>query len=242
MNLAYKHFIHVGAFQTVEQTACQIEEMLVEAGLIPYTAPHQRQNSELGHPSLNENSSEVPLIKALALAGMHPNLAVSLTGRVNRTPGESTAMVHPSSINYPGRGRGSSGEDDMAMPRGTLLTYSTMNRSADGKSIFLRETSRTSPLMAALFGGRLRSSPNSRNVLVMDDWLPLYVRDTDDGRALKTVVELRKALDRMLAGAFRDLSRRGDSQRGYLADVEARGVFAQGLVEVRWPAQHPSSL
>ncbi|KAI9828010.1 MAG: ATP-dependent RNA helicase A [Thelocarpon impressellum] len=227
MDFGRQNFIHNGSFRTIDQTAKQIEDILVEAGLIPYTAPRDRYRSELGHPSLNENAAKVPLVKALALAGMHPNLAVNVTGRLYRTPGEKGTMVHPSSINYP-RGR----DDEDSIPRGTLLTYSTMTRSADGKSIFLRDTSRTSALMAALFGGRLRSSASSANVLEMDQWLPFYVRDRADGRALKTIVEFRKALDRLLTGAFQDLSKRGGEGKGYLADAKAREVFAQGLVEV----------
>lgn len=223
--LAFANYLHMGAFKLMEQTARQIEEILVDAGLIPFTAPRDRYKSELGHPNLNENATKVPLIKALALAGMHPNLAVTMFSRIYRTPGERGAMIHPSSINYPRRR-----DDGDLLPKGSLVAYSSMVRSADGKQTLLRDTSQTTPLMATLFGGRLRSQ--NGNVLTMDGWLPFYVRDRADGRALKTVVEFRKALDRLLTGTFQGLQRKGGEHRGFLADDKARAIFAQGLVEV----------
>ncbi|KAI9836694.1 MAG: hypothetical protein M1838_005003 [Thelocarpon superellum] len=225
---AHSSFIHTGAFRLIEATAKQIEQILVDAGLIPRHTPSGVFPIEYGHPSLNENSSRVGLIKALALAGMHPNLAVGAGPRMYRTPGEIGAMIHPSSINYP-RGR----QEESDFHRGNLLTYSTMARGTDGKAIFLRNTTRTSPLTAALFGGRLRGNAQmSRKILEMDGWLPFYVTDRADGRALKTVVEFKKALDRLLTSAFQDLSKRGDREGGYLADVRAREIFARGLVDV----------
>ncbi|KAI9700846.1 MAG: hypothetical protein M1836_002215 [Candelina mexicana] len=221
-SFARKNFLHFGAFKTVDQTAHQIEDILVEAGLIPFTSPRNRQFSQLGDPSLNEYSYSVPLIKALALAGLHPNLAVNTGGRSFRTPGERGTMIHPSSINYP---RGKS--DENMHPFGTLLTYSTMAKANDGNSMFLRDTSETTALMAALFGGRLKSKAN---ILEMDGWLPFYIKS--DSRAAKTILEFRKALDRLMTGAFGDLSKGDGRKEGFLADGKARAVVARGLVDV----------
>ncbi len=219
---AQRNFIHFGAFKTVDQTACQIEEILVEARLIPHTPPRDRLYSQLGDPSLNENSYKVPLVKALALAGLHPNLAVNCGGRGFRTPGERGTMIHPSSINY------TKGKSDANIhPYGTLLTYSTMAKANDGNLMFLRDTSATTPLMATLFGGRIMSKSN---ILEMDDWLPFYIKS--DFRAVKTLLEFRKALDRLMTGAFQSLSKRDPQKQGYLADDRAREVFARGLVDV----------
>ncbi|KAI9833160.1 MAG: hypothetical protein M1819_003782 [Sarea resinae] len=228
---AHQNFIHMGVFKLITQVAKQIEEILVEAKLIPYTPIHERYNYEFGPPDLNRFSSKIPLIKTLALAGLYPNLAVNAGGRSFRTPGEKGCMVHPSSINYL-RSAGTfnnshASEEDNKHPYGTLFAYSTMARSNDGRQTFLRDTSTSTPLMATLFGGRLRNP--SRNILEMDGWLPFYVRG-DDTRAVKTIVEFRKALDRLLTGAFRDLRDLGKPQGGRWGDRsrmqrEKRGGF-----------------
>ncbi|KAL8809084.1 MAG: hypothetical protein Q9223_003440 [Gallowayella weberi] len=241
---AFDNFIHVNAFKTIVSTAQQIEEILVEAGLIPYTPAHMRHRSEFGDPSLNENSSKVPLIKALALSGLHPNLATATGGILNRTPGEANTLIHPSSVNNVQPKRTSTDGAKLA-PLGTLFAYSAMVKSNDGNSTYLRDTTECTPLMATLFGGRLACRKN--NILEMDDWLPFYVT-SNDGRisyaqVAKTVLELRKALDRLLAVAFMDLkgsrekvraasAQPGGSRGAFLADDEVRALFAEGLVEI----------
>lgn len=221
-DFGHSNFIHVGAFRAIEATAKQIEEILVEARLIPFTPPHARHDSEYGDPTLNENSKNVTVIKALALAGLHPNLAVSSGGRTFRTPGEKGTIIHPSSINA-----AKDRNDNDRFSHGSLLSYSTMARSNDGKTIFLRDTSESTPLMATLFGGRLQTSPsNPARILEIDRWLPFYVK-SDDRRAVKTIIEFRKALERLLTGAFRDLS-----SKRFLAEDPVREIFAEGLVEV----------
>lgn len=233
-DFAFKNFIHNNAFKVVDATARQIEEILVEAGLIPFTPPNARSNSECGDPLLNTNSSKTALVKALALAGLHPNLAVSTGGRTLRTPGEKGTIIHPSSVNA----RDKSDEDRTRY--GTLYSYSNMARSNDGGTLFLRDTSESTPLMATLFGGKLAQPANSKNnILEMDNWLPFYVQyGVSAGRAAKTVLEFRKALERLLAGAFRDLKVRNEgraaegAKKAYLADETVRELFAEGLVEV----------
>ena len=237
-DFAFKNFIHLNACKTIENTAQQILDILVEAGIIPMSQSSSRQSFEYGDPSLNTNSSKTPLIKALALAGLHPNLAVSTGGRSFRTPGEKGTIVHPSSVNAP---RAEANQEDRVC-YGTLYSYGTMARSNDGGTMFLRETTESTPLMASLFGGKLAPSSTSSNVLEMDKWLPFYIRSYDR-RALKTVLEFRKALERLLAGAFKDLKVRRESSRhnsdldrgerkAYLADEKVREMFAEGLVEV----------
>ncbi|KAL9592404.1 MAG: hypothetical protein Q9179_006754, partial [Wetmoreana sp. 5 TL-2023] len=206
---AFENFIHANAFKTIDATAKQIEEILVDAGLVPSTPSHMRLRSEFGDPSLNENSSKVPLIKALAVAGYHPNLALSTGGLIHRTPGEAVTLIHPSSVNYsPQKGRKDQGDNgNKRSNRDTLYAYSTMARSNDGNTIYLRDTTECTPLMATLFGGKL--SLRNGNILEMDDWLPFFVRSDDKfthfSRVAKTVLEFRKALERLLAGAFMDL-------------------------------------
>ena len=247
-SFAIRKFLHWNAFKVIDATTNQIEEVLVQAGLIPYTAPRYRLRSQCGDPSLNENSHKTPLIKALALAGFHPNLAICTGGPLFRTPGEKNTMLHPSSVNAP-----KDRKEKIICDRGTLFTYSTMARSNDGNSIFLRETTQTTPLMATLFGGRLRRNESRGNVIEVDNWLPFYVQSSDM-RTAKTVIEFRKALERLLATAFKDLGKSNSSltqqkrgrgfggpdapyeaqphERRYLADEKVRRIFADGLVDV----------
>ena len=238
-DFAFRKFLHPNAFRTIDSTARQIEEILVQAGLIPFTPGPRRRNSQFGDPSLNENSHKIPLLKALNLAGLHPNLAVTPHGgRLFRTPGEANAMVHPSSTNAPkDSGRGfSKDRTQRGAPAGTLYTYSSLAKSNDGNNLFLRDTTESTPLQAALFGGKLRRNSERGNIIEIDSWLPFYIV-SPDRRTAKTIVEFRKALERLLAVAFKDLgnaakARRQGEKINYLADEKVREGFASGLVEV----------
>ena len=199
-SFANTNFLHLNTFNVIDATVKQIEDILVETGLIPYTPTYKRLDYQYGSPSLNENSHKVPLIKALAVAGFHPNLAMNTGGILFRTPGEKNALVHPSSVNAPRGGRG----DKFAFERGTLFSYSVMARSNDGNSIFLKDTTQSTPLMATLFGGKLRRGSDHGSVLEIDNWLPFFVQSSDY-RTSKTIIEFRKALERLLVTAFKDL-------------------------------------
>ena len=213
-----ENFLHRGALKTIDQTACQIEDILVESRLIPYTRPGDRFRSELGHPTLNDNSSSVPLIKALTLSGMYPNLAIATGGRGFRTANENFTMIHPNSVNYARK----SGDQ---VPFGTVLTFSQKAKSNDGSSILLRSTTEVTVLSSLLFGGKLRTYGNTIEV---DRWMPFLANTS----TLKVTWEFRKTLDRLLHVAFQDLTRSGKNRSTFLADHPARETFGRGLVEV----------
>ena len=235
-DFGHQNFIHHNSFKNIDSTAKQIEDILVEAGLIPYTPPHSRIRNEYGDPCLNENSESIPLIKALVLAGLHPNLAVNTGGVTFRTPGEMYTVVHPSSVNAP-RDRHSR---DEGISYGTLYSYGQLAKSNDGSQLYLRETSACTPLMATLFGGKLRQTTS--NIIEMDNWLPFYVKSRER-QAAKTIIEFRKAMERLFSCTFRDLQadknrRQKQPQQPYeekvkyLADDKVREIFAEGMVEV----------
>ena len=239
-DFAYHNFLHFNAFKTIDATAQQIEDILVEARLIPRSSRFYRVSSQFGGPSLNENSHKIPLIKALALAGFHSNLAVSNGGVSFRTAGEKTCMVHPNSVNSL-RGR----RNEFRFPKNTLYMYSTMVRGNDGNAIWLRDTTEATPLMATLFGGRLKRNEERASIFELNGWLPFYI-SSPDRRTAKTLIEFRKALDRLLAIAFQELGKissapkrkfgegiLGQTEQGaFLADEKVRKLFAEGLVEV----------
>lgn len=239
-DFALRNFLHINSFKTIDATGRQIEDILVEAHLIPRSSNSDRLNSQFGSPSLNENSHKIPLIKALTLAGFHPNLAVSNGGVSFRTVGEKTCLVHPSSINSP-RGK----KDESRVARNTLYTYSSMARSNDGQSIFLRDTTEATPLIASLFGGKLKRNEERGNIVELDGWLPFYI-SSSDRRSVKTLIEFRKGLERLLTVAFRELGKLSSApsrtfgegipgqreQASFFADEKVRKLFAGGLVEV----------
>lgn len=228
---AMQNYIHINQFKIIDRTAKQIEQDLTNAGLIP---PREKEwwapkSSEYGHPSLNENSSNIPLIKALLVAGLHPNLSVSIGGRTHRTPGEARTSIHPHSVNHSPRVQDTK--------TNTLHAYGSMARSGNGKAIFLRETTECTPLQAALFGGSSLTTPTETNVLEMDHWLPFFVRsNAGNKRAARTIVDFRQRLDRLLGDAWEGLGRSqrlgGGAGGKYLADDAARSAFAEGLVRV----------
>lgn len=230
---AMENFVHVNAFKIIDQIANQVEEVLTDAGLVPPTPIEMRKRSEYGDPSLNENSSKTPLIKALLVAGLHPNLSVATGGKLFRTAGEARTLIHHTSVNYP---------DKELLRLSTLQTYGSMSRSNDGKTLNLRDTTECTPLQAALFGGPLitSSSSSNKNTLMMDKWLPFSVRSPNAGSnsAARTLIDFRTALDQLLADAFQDLKNMKRkrfptvSMGGYLADNASRTAFAEGLVRV----------
>ncbi|KAK3065965.1 hypothetical protein LTR53_017844, partial [Teratosphaeriaceae sp. CCFEE 6253] len=77
---AHDRFIHFGAFRTIDQTAEQIVKVLEDTGLItPAPRGPAGPARMYGPAAVNRNSRNATLIKALLLAGHHPNLGAKLT-------------------------------------------------------------------------------------------------------------------------------------------------------------------
>ena len=220
----HKHFLHPGAYKTITGTAQQIEEVLVAAGLIPAAPVQSRIDYQFGHPSLNENSNKVSLIKALLFAGLYPNLAVNTSHVLYRTPSEKNTIIHPSSVNGEKFKGGQRERVDTRSPK--LVAYSEMAKSNDGNSMFLRHTTQITPLMASLFGGHLHSTDPRTPLVEMDNWLPFFLKGQDRHLAA-TLIDFRKGLERMQAHAFKQLS-----SKKLLTDNPVREIFAQGIVEI----------
>ena len=245
-DVARRNFLHMNSFRAIEAAAQQIENILVEARLIPQIPDARGPKNQFGGPSLNENSHKLPLIKALTFAGLHPNLAINSGGAGFRTASEKNCFVHATSI-HASFGAGKLKKGPLALPRNTILMYSSMGQNNEGNSIFLRDVTEATPLMATLFGGKLKQHEMHGNIIELDNWLPFYVI-SPDRRTTKIVIEFRKALERLLGVAFNELGdirsaanknfAAGNNNPGegpqatYLADEKSRRLFAQGLVEV----------
>jgi hypothetical protein len=113
---------------------------------------------------------------------------------------------------------------------GTLFTYSSLAKGTTGGSLFLRETSKVTPLMTLLFGGQLRLPETGR--LEMDDWLPFFVKHSDQHFAVRLLLEFRKALDRVLYRAFHSLEDLTPENRGQFVDDSVRDNFVDKTVQI----------
>ncbi|MCJ1467624.1 hypothetical protein MMC07_006249 [Pseudocyphellaria aurata] len=230
MSFATENFISPRAFRGILGVATQIEEILVNAGLIPFAAPLTVKGFQFGHPSVNTNSSNMSLINAIALAGLHPNLAVSTFSRVFRTPGESAVIIQPSSVNSQGR------KKDSGKPYGALYSYGSMTTSPEGGLKMLRDTARCTPLMAALFGGTIINTQS--NVLEMDGWLPWWVKTVGRSKVhnvAQMIVTFREELDRVLSRSFEDLlhtTAPEDNRQAPSANTKLRSLFADRVVKL----------
>jgi len=225
---ARRKYLHVGAFRNIERCAQQIEAILIEAHLAPNRSARATPRAKLngfGGRDLNINSENLTIVRALLVAGFHPNLSAKTNAgkAAFRTPNEPTVFVHPSSLNRI--------KKKDAYDVGTLFTYSKLAKSGDGNAIFFRDSTKVTPLLAVLFGGHVRLVGN---VLTIDDWLSFRVTSEDeDARAAKVILEYRKARDRLLNIAFRSLTQGyGESDQPYLADIPLVDMFAKGMVDL----------
>lgn len=215
-----RFFIHRGAFKSIDATARQIEEILIDAKLV------ERGNAssgtrQYGGRMLNQNSGSEEVIKALLAAGLYPNIAVlhGPRSKMFRTSAEKATFIHPSSIN--------AGPIDQ---RNMFLTYTNLSLSSDGHRMTMRDTTLITPLMTMLFGGRWS---HDGTTVTMDHWLPFLVHSTSriagDLRhsPATTLVNFRRNVDAMLAAAFDDLS-----EKEPLTDDPLRGRLAHNLAGI----------
>ncbi|KAF2804172.1 P-loop containing nucleoside triphosphate hydrolase protein [Mytilinidion resinicola] len=226
---AQKYFMSIPTFLGIERTMGEIESILVQAGLIPFTDRRDRNRSQNGDPALNKNSGSIPLMKALILAGVHPNLGVAINPRLLQTPHEANTLIQPGSLNYM---RGNRMGRSEGLVRGAMFAFSTMAKSADGNTIFLKDSSAVTPLMAAIFGSK--TAMRDGRVLMIDDWLPLYIKRPGGfySHSSNMVIEFfREALETVLGSAFSRIAKKGEGER-YLADDPVLEKFADRFVDV----------
>lgn len=189
---AYQNLMHSGGLQTIEKTAEQMLEMLVKWGLAKDIPAAQRYNNELGDPELNTNSDVQPLVFSLLTSGLMPNLAVQMNQILLQTTVDPKALIHPGSLNS----NGGAAKDKRtrfvgAGPPGTLVLYSS--KSLTGGGVFLRDTTIIGPMTGLMFCGSLEPS-DEKNILYVDDWLPLKF---EEGVA-KNVLQLTQCIQKVL--------------------------------------------
>jgi HrpA-like RNA helicase len=219
-------FMNPRTFLITLQTIDRIEEVLVEAGLIPYTSPENRHELQYGPPSLNENSNNIGLVKALTIAGFRGKIALRIGHRKFKTRKEEVVSLHWSSTNHPRSGGRKEDPDTLApnaLPRSAILSYSEMFQQE--KQLFIGETNLVTPLMVALFGPELEGTSNT---LTVENWLKLQVKLDPELRSSREIIlQFRKSLDLMLSKAFDDLS-----NRTFSADDPHRVAFTTAVANI----------
>ncbi|QDS76929.1 hypothetical protein FKW77_004553 [Venturia effusa] len=235
VNFGHRNFVHTGAFKTINSTTKQIEQVLEDAGLLERHVGSGFR-AQIGSPELNTNSRNLNLIKALIVAGLHPNLALP-AGSTFRTKREMHALIHPSSFNFTGYRGGER--------RNELVSFSSLVKSSDGNTTMLKDTTPVSTLSAILFGGRL---VHKGREVTLDNWLTIFAHG-GPYNSMDKVVTFRHVMDLLLGTAFADLAHlkqkksepehsglhQGETRdrlRNYHKYDKVRNVFADGLVEV----------
>ena len=225
--VAKQHSMHFGAFRATHQTAQQIEQTLIDAGLIDIDAVRETDSLEFGGEALNLNSENMDLVKCLLLAGSYPNLCVKnprSNSKTYRTALEDRIVTHPGSVNY-ARTKTDASQD-------SIYFFTALARSISSDVLYMRQSTLITPLTALLFGGHLdrKYSNNSSSTVVMDKWLPFVIdsseRDQDPAAVL---MQFRDAKDQMLNGVFRSLS---SVQGGALIDDPVTKILVNGLLRV----------
>jgi ATP-dependent RNA helicase DHX36 len=227
-DFAWNNNIHLGAWKSIHGSAQQMEQILTEHGLVPSVrSTNSRIRSNLfGGPSLNVHSDKPHIVKAILLAGLLPNVAVTRKiGLPWRTTHEQNTILPRTSalVNLPG-------QVDQSRVGGHLATFTNLMKSVDGKSIFLREVSVLEPLAVALFANDLVRGSQGQNLLKALGWLPLYISSPERGAA-STLLNLRRVLDRIQTDAFADLAR-GQPLHGTDKASLAREDVVENVVEI----------
>lgn len=212
-------------FTLVDQIARQMEQVLRESGLV--TIDGNAQNSEYGPADLNRNAANHDLIKSLLVAAHQPNVAAKtkMGGLSYRTPTTDSALVNPRSVNGELRR-----ESEKRHAVGSLFTYSNLSRGVNGRTLYIKNSTKVTPLMVALFGGQLQIT--GVKSLIMDNWLPFSIRAPEPELSTKLVVEFRKALDRVLHHAFNSLSAHKVNEGVWLQNDSITDKFVERVVEI----------
>ena len=223
------HFLHFGAFRGISNTMREIENLLGDVGVIPKVSNVDEQSHrECGDASLNRNSGNTSLIRALVLAGHRGNLAVNggYSQHIFNTQKESRTQIHRGSINSFIGSKSRKDEDQTSsLPSPTILSFGSRHMN-DQNNITLRDTSLVSPLIATLFGGPL--TLKGTNLITVADRLNFFVKSAGGAyKGAKVVQQFRNGLDILLSNAFKDLA-----EQTMLADNINRDRFASAIAHV----------
>ncbi|KAK7735596.1 hypothetical protein SLS53_007510 [Cytospora paraplurivora] len=201
--VAYGANVHFGAWKAIQRASQQIQDILQEAGVLRQGGEFTR-DLKIGGPEWNVNSHKPHIIKAILLAGLQPNIGLKKKISHRLVMLGDRPAAEPSNFSVLRINR-------HALADESLVAFTSVSKSTDGRSFSLRELSLVRPLAVALFGGTLeaRGHADQSNILVVNRWLQLFVRGGFSrhfgagGHA--QLADLRQNLDRVLKVAFEDL-------------------------------------
>ena len=189
--------LHYADFIEAYRTSDKILKSMTDSKLIPETSKSRSKDFQYGGMFLNRNSGNTALVKALLLSGFHPNLAVKETvkGKLYRTATGPVIRMLSHSVNTRKENMG---------PTGSIYAFSWLLQGSKSDTVYMADNTLVDSLMVTLFGGTLRIEALSK--LKVDKWLQFHITAQDAQYATKLTLEFRKALNRVLYGAFESLS------------------------------------
>jgi ATP-dependent RNA helicase DHX36 len=153
--------------------------------------------------SLNRQSKNQGLIKALIMVGLNPNIAAHARNDLfytNQSPYPSS-LWHDSLVRPVSWQPGSRRENPL---RHTLCTFrESRSLSVNSKDTVLSNATPVSPLAVALFAQSLHMKHDGDTVLVVDGWLPLKINGSST--AAQTLLNFKRQLDSTLNVALQRL-------------------------------------
>ena len=182
VSFAHENHINTTAFQQMLDVGKQIVRTLGNTGVIRggYSSSGDFQ---FGGPGLNVNSGHVPLIKALLLQAIHPNIAAP------RAPAKSSYRTEDAALTYI-----SKMSVNARRPKALFAFGSKRSTATDPNTFMIHQTSHVPPLAACLFGGHIQAKGDN---IRMDSWVDFDIKTEGQGNksAGRLLIELRKAVD-----------------------------------------------
>ncbi|KAK2784036.1 hypothetical protein FQN53_008844 [Emmonsiellopsis sp. PD_33] len=217
------------AFMRIFLLTRQLVGMLTVSRIIQDLGSHP---TILGGRELNTHSTNQELVTAVLLSGMQSNIVVRGKGSPKGSPngwfttGRRSLRVSPWSVNF-----------SSSAGKAKLMVFSELRQNSF-QDLLLATSSFISPLVACLFGAKVRAQGD---ILHVNDWLQLRVRvpnSTPESREInqRIVVEYKKALDRFMGLAFQDIAmarenppEQGTPNKHLFTDDPLRDVFLFNL-------------
>ncbi|KAE9966321.1 hypothetical protein BLS_007068 [Venturia inaequalis] len=202
-----ENYLHFNQWREASQTAELMEQILIDRPLIPW---HEPGNGywKYGSAELNSNSDNQDLVKALIIAGFHPNVAATHGGPTLRSRHAATIVMGSGSVN----------QDKMKLAkRGQLFAFSEITKAATGNAWTMRDNSAVSPLGVILFARKLEPVGNRK--LLVDGWLQFYLPSED---SVTDLIHLKNIFDNVLGDAYTQL---GGFQKHITADPLREKLF-----------------
>jgi ATP-dependent RNA helicase DHX36 len=228
-------FLDAREFDVANTKTLDIEQVLVDSGLIPPT-PVEEFHS--GHSWLNENSNNLSLIRALVVAGNPKSIAVASRANILATSAESRFAMRWSSVNFVPE---KLAKDDVLRQPELYVYDEVFNTGVARDGGMIAVNTHISPVIAAIFASRAEirksTSPSGKDQLLLNNFLPIDIRtkgaETGDAEQAQAIMDFRQALRKVQTKAFNSLSQLyGENSGRYLADDPGQDQLIDRLAHI----------